>query len=221
MGQDRTSTEAEGQRVLPLGQASGGAQTPKRGAMQSKSKIGSHPSSDDDPLADLLGDPIEPNPKPANGNLISETELADLLGLTSSRIRTLTRDGVLKRVAPAVYDRREAVRAYSHALREALRKKGHASKGGDALAAEKLRLATAQADKLERANAAARGELVAVSEVAREWAGVLRGVRAGLLALPSRIGSRLGHLTPHDLSEIDLEIRSTLNDLSEAENGSY
>ena len=208
------------QRVLPTGAGLRGTQTPKDRAMQTKLKIDSLPFGASDPLADLLGNLIEPSPKPSTGNLISETELADLLGLTSSRIRTLTRDGVLKRTAPATYERREAVRSYAHALREALTKKGHASKGGDALAAEKLRLATAQADKLERANAADRGNLIPVSDVAREWAGVLRGVRAGLLALPSRVGSRLGHLTPHDLSEIDLEVRSTLNDLSEAENGS-
>ena len=185
-----------------------------------KSKIDSLPFGANDPLADLLGGPINPNPSPVLSHQISETELADLLGLTANRIRTLTRDGILKRVAPATYDRREAVRAYCHALREALTKKGHASKGGDAMAAEKLRLAAALAEKAERANAAARAELIPAAQVAREWSEVLRGVRAGLLSLPSRVGSRLGHLTPHDLSEIDLEIRSTLNDLSGAEDGS-
>ncbi len=185
-----------------------------------KSKIDSLPLGANDPLADLLGGPINSNPSPVSSDQISETDLADLLGLTASRIRTLTRDGILKRVAPATYDRREAVRAYCHALREALTKKGHASKGGDAMAAEKLRLAAALAEKAERANAAARGELIPAAQVAREWSEVLRGVRAGLLSLPSRVGSRLGHLTPHDLSEIDREIRSTLHDLSGAEDGS-
>ncbi|MBS3978396.1 MAG: hypothetical protein KGZ77_01180 [Rhodobacteraceae bacterium] len=188
--------------------------------MQIKSKIDSHSFGANDPLADLLGGPINSNPSPVSSNQISETELADLLGLTANRIRTLTRDGVLKRTGKATYDRREAVRSYCHALREALTKKGHASKGGDAMAAEKLRLAAALAEKAERANAAARGELIPAAQVAREWSEVLRGVRAGLLSLPSRVGSRLGHLTPHDLSEIDLEIRSTLNDLAGAEDGS-
>jgi phage terminase Nu1 subunit (DNA packaging protein) len=188
--------------------------------MQMKSKIDSPLLGANDPLADLLGGPVKSNPSPVSRDQISETDLADLLGLTANRIRTLTRDGVLKRVAPATYDRREAVRAYCHALREALTKKGHASKGGDAMAAEKLRLAAALAEKAERANAAARGELIPAAQVTREWSEVLRGVRAGLLSLPSRVGSRLGHLTPHDLSEIDREIRSTLHDLSGAEDGS-
>lgn len=213
MGHDQSSN----QRVLPGGAGLRGTRTPKESAMQMKSKIDSPSLGANDPLADLLGGPINPNP---SSNNISETELADLLGITSSRIRTLTRDGVLKRTGKATYDRREAVRAYCHALREAFTKKGHASKGGDAMAAEKLRLAAALAEKAERANAAARGELIPAAQVAREWSEVLRGVRAGLLSLPSRVGSRLGHLTPHDLSEIDLEIRSTLNDLAGAEDGS-
>jgi terminase small subunit / prophage DNA-packing protein len=208
------------QRVLPGGAGLRGTRSPKESAMQMKSKIDSLPLGANDPLADLLGSPIKSNPSPVSRDQISETDLADLLGLTANRIRTLTRDGVLKRVAPATYDRREAVRAYCYALREALTKKGHASKGGDAMAAEKLRLAAALAEKAERANAAARGELIPAAQVAREWSEVLRGVRAGLLSLPSRVGSRLGHLTPHDLSEIDREIRSTLNDLSGAEDGS-
>lgn len=197
-----------------------GTQTAKETSVKSKSKIDSLPLGANDPLADLLGNPINSNPSPVSGDQISETELADLLGLTANRIRTLTRDGILKRTGKATYDRREAVRSYAHALREALTKKGHASKGGEAMDAQKLRLQTALAEKAERANAAARSELIPASDVAREWAGVLRGVRAGLLALPSRVGSRLGHLTPHDLSQIDLEVRATLNDLSEVENGS-
>lgn len=216
MGHDQSSN----QRVLPGGAGLRGTRTPKESAMQMKSKIDSPSLGANDPLADLLGGPVNSNPSPVSSNQISETELADLLGLTSSRIRTLTRDGILKRTGKATYDRREAVRAYCHALRDALTKKGHASKGGDAMAAEKLRLAAALAEKAERANAAARGELIPAAQVAREWSEVLRGVRAGLLSLPSRVGSRLGHLTPHDLSEIDLEIRSTLNDLAGAEDGS-
>lgn len=216
MGHDQSSN----QRVLPGGAGLRGTRTPKESAMQMKSKIDSPSLGANDPLADLLGGPVNSNPSPLSSNQISETELADLLGLTANRIRTLTRDGVLKRTGKATYDRREAVRAYCHALRDALTKKGHASKGGDAMAAEKLRLAAALAEKAERANAAARGELIPAAQVAREWSEVLRGVRAGLLSLPSRVGSRLGHLTPHDLSEIDLEIRSTLNDLAGAEDGS-
>jgi phage terminase Nu1 subunit (DNA packaging protein) len=35
-------------------------------------------------------------------------------------------------------------------------------------------------------------------------------VRAGLLAVPSRVAARLPHLTAHDILEIDREIRAAL-----------
>jgi hypothetical protein len=123
-----------------------------------------------DPLADLLGDPNIPNP---SSDAISETDFADFLALTANRIRTLTRDEVLKRTGKANYDRREAVRAYCHDLLEALTKKGHASKGGEAMEAEKLRLATALAQKAERAKSSCISEvnLTAAKFKSREHGG--------------------------------------------------
>jgi len=41
----------------------------------------------------------------------------------------------------------------------------------------------------------------------------LRKVRAGVLAAPSRCASRLPHLTPHDISEIDAELRAVLTEI--------
>lgn len=40
-------------------------------------------------------------------------------------------------------------------------------------------------------------------------------VRSNMLALPSRVQQRLGHLTAHDLAEIDREIRDSLEELSD------
>jgi hypothetical protein len=92
------------QRVLPGGGGLRGTQTTKGQPMKTKSKID---SLQFDPLAELLGVSINPNP---SSDHISETELADLLRLTANPIRTPTRDGILKRVAPATDDRRETVR---------------------------------------------------------------------------------------------------------------
>ena len=47
--------------------------------------------------------------------------------------------------------------------------------------------------------------------VEAEWSGVLRNVRAGMLAVPSR--ARLPHLTPHDIAEIDAEVRAVLTEI--------
>jgi phage terminase Nu1 subunit (DNA packaging protein) len=42
---------------------------------------------------------------------------------------------------------------------------------------------------------------------------VLRTVRAGMLAVPSRVAARLPHLTSQDLAEIDRELRSAIANL--------
>ena len=79
---------------------------------------------------------------------------------------------------------------------------------------EKIRLARATAEKLETANLKAKGELAPLADVEKAWAGILRDVRAALLALPSRAASRLGHLTPHDVATLDREVRTVLEELS-------
>jgi phage terminase Nu1 subunit (DNA packaging protein) len=81
--------------------------------------------------------------------------------------------------------------------------------------AEKIRLANAQAVKVELQNAQARKELLPAKAVEAEWSAILRDVRAGMLAIPSRVQQRLPHLSAHDVSEIDREIRDALSELAE------
>jgi phage terminase Nu1 subunit (DNA packaging protein) len=57
---------------------------------------------------------------------------------------------------------------------------------------------------------AMRGELVEAVAVQAEWSDVLRTVRAGMLAVPSRVAARLPHLPKHDVAEVDAEIRTAL-----------
>jgi phage terminase Nu1 subunit (DNA packaging protein) len=59
--------------------------------------------------------------------------------------------------------------------------------------------AKAQANLAELKAAQARGSLLDAEAVEREWSDVLGAVRAGMLAVPSREGTRLLHLTGHDL----------------------
>ncbi|MFC4667128.1 DNA packaging protein [Seohaeicola nanhaiensis] len=157
-------------------------------------------------LADIdamLADPLVGEP-------LSASELADWLGLTPNRVHALGRDGVLPRIDGTRYPLRPAILAYcEHARSLAKGKQVDAE-----LASEKLRLAKANAEKAETANAKARGDLIAAVEVEREWAAVLRGVRAAMLALPSRVAQRLGHLSPHDVAEIDREVRDALEELA-------
>jgi terminase small subunit / prophage DNA-packing protein len=87
-------------------------------------------------------------------------------------------------------------------------------KGGASIAAqaakERSRLAAAMADKAELQNAATRGALLDAGDVEREWTATFAGVRARMLAVPSRAAQRLPHLGAHDVSEIDREVRDAL-----------
>jgi phage terminase Nu1 subunit (DNA packaging protein) len=79
---------------------------------------------------------------------------------------------------------------------------------------QRARLASAQADLAELRTAEKRGELLDAAEVERAWGGVLRTVRASMLAVPSRIGARLPHLTAADIDEIDREVRDALGEVA-------
>ena len=50
-------------------------------------------------------------------------------------------------------------------------------------------------------------DILSVSCSHPEWSGVLRAVRAGMFAVPSRVQQRLPHLATHDIVEIDAEVR--------------
>ena len=81
--------------------------------------------------------------------------------------------------------------------------------------AEKIRLANAQAVKVELQNAQVRNELLSAKDVEAEWSAILRDLRAAMLAVPSRVQQRLPHLSAHDVSEIDREIRDALAGLAQ------
>ncbi|MGB3389719.1 MAG: DNA packaging protein [Pseudaminobacter sp.] len=84
-------------------------------------------------------------------------------------------------------------------------------------AAEAVRLKKEQADHAELKNKMLRKELVEAVAVERAWANVLRQVRSGVLAVPSRLRQVLPHLTAHDVATIDAELRHVLEDLANAQ----
>lgn len=161
----------------------------------------------------LLADdpPDHDTPTPSYPDTVTASELGEWLGLSSQRVNTLGREGVIPRGEKKRYPLRPAIIAYCDHARSLAK-----GKNVDAdLAAAKLALAQANAEKAETANAKARGELIAAGEVEREWSAVLRGVRAAMLALPSRVAQRLGHLNPHDIAAVDREVRDALEELSD------
>jgi phage terminase Nu1 subunit (DNA packaging protein) len=133
-----------------------------------------------------------------------------MLGITPRALTDHTRGGVVPRASRGRYDPAVAVPAYCDHLRDLTRRRTLADPD---FKAAKLRLVTAQAQREEQRNARAAGELLAAADVEREWAGILRDVRARLLAIPSRLSARLGHLTRTDVETVDHEIRDALSAL--------
>lgn len=143
-------------------------------------------------------------------------DMCDLLGLTSGALTDLKKRGIAVHLGHDAYDLKATVSAYVLHLR------GIASgRGGEeqalTLTTERARLAREQADSVALKNAALRCELVPASDVAREWSEVLRKVRAGVLAVPSRVRAALPHLSATDLEVMDREVRATLQGLANDE----
>lgn len=91
-----------------------------------------------------------------------------------------------------------------------------AARGGEAqildLTQERARLAREQADGHELKNRQLRKELLTAADVEREWSDILRKVRAGILAVTSRVRASAG-LSAEQAVEVDSELRLALREL--------
>ena len=141
--------------------------------------------------------------------VVGQSTLAELFGISERAVRDLAKDGTLQRTGRGAYGFTASVRAYCARLRDTAAGRGGES-ATNTLTAERARLAREQAEGQAMKNAALRRDLVPAADVEREWADVLRTVRAGVLAVPSRVQQRLPHLSAHDVAEIDQEVRAAL-----------
>ncbi len=147
---------------------------------------------------------------------IGGADLCELLDISPAALTDLHQRKLAVKLGHDAYDLAATVQAYTAHLR------GIASgRGGEdhvqALTVERARLAKEQADAQALKNAEKRGELLPAAEVARIWCDTLRGLRARLLALPSRLRADLPHLSAHDAEVIDREMRTTLRELAHAD----
>lgn len=144
---------------------------------------------------------------------IGGADLCELLDISPAALTDFHQRGLAVKLGHDAYDLGATVRAYTGHLRGIA-----AGRGGEehvnTLTSERARLAKEQADAQAMKNAALRGDLVAAAEVMREWGGVLRKVRAAMLAVSSRLRSALPHLTAADAAIIDREIRDSLTELA-------
>jgi phage terminase Nu1 subunit (DNA packaging protein) len=144
---------------------------------------------------------------------VTASVLARFLGVSTRRVRELADSGLVVRASQTGrYRLEESVRRVVEDMRRSIA--GH---GGAAVAAsaarERGRLAAAKAEAEELKIARLRGSLLDAVAVEREWTAILTGVRARMLAVPSRAAQRLPHLSAHDVGEIDREIRDGLAEL--------
>lgn len=147
---------------------------------------------------------------------LDESGMAQLLGIGASQIRTKTRDGLLVKAGRGQWDTRASLRAYINQLRDVAGRAGRPVEGGDEYKAERTRLAKLQADRTALQNAVLRDEMLPAEQVQREWCGIMRDVRAAMLAIPSRFGAAHPHQTPHDIQQLDREIKAALEGLADA-----
>lgn len=150
-------------------------------------------------------------------NDVSAKALGEWLDASDRTVRELAEKGIAVRTKRGRYDLKQSVINHMRHLREV-----SAGRGGEKqildLTAERARLAKEQADAQEMKNAQLRGDLLHVDDVVRNWQDIIRKATSAILAVPDRIAHR--HSIPADLREaLDREIRETLNDLSNDEEG--
>jgi phage terminase Nu1 subunit (DNA packaging protein) len=147
---------------------------------------------------------------------ISAIDLADALGVSKRAISDFADRGIIAKTGRNRFDLRRSIQLYCDHLRGVAA--GRGGDGGDALATERARLASEQADKVAMENAASRRELITVTEVRAEWVSIARRIRNVMMSVPSRCRQMLPHLTTFDVDLIDREIRTALTEVGEKDN---
>lgn len=108
-------------------------------------------------------------------------DVAEWLGVTPRRVQQLAAEGVIPRDGHGRYTLKAVVQAYCRHMGSIA-----AGRGDDDLSRERARLAREQANKYERENALATGEIVPKQDVVAGMQAVFAHVRARVLAIPSR-----------------------------------
>lgn len=130
--------------------------------------------------------------------LVSDVELAAVVGVSARRIRQLAEAGALERVDRAKYALGPSVRALLD----------NAAGTGSAIQRERTRLVKAQADRAEIKVAIARREVAPIEEFASVWAELCASIRVNVMNVPARAVQQL--LGCADESEFKDKLRAEL-----------
>jgi phage terminase Nu1 subunit (DNA packaging protein) len=146
---------------------------------------------------------------------VTAIELADWLGLTPRTVLHHATTGIVKRASKGQYFLKASVQSYT-----AHQRKAATGRAATPRTDERARLNREQADAVAHKNAVTRGEYEKSADVETRWCGILRSVRSGCLALSTRIGAQIAHLTAHDIAVIDREVRAVLTELGDPDGNS-
>jgi hypothetical protein len=139
-------------------------------------------------------------------------QLGNLIGITASRVRELTRQGVLARDGDGgtYVVARNVKSAFAHLRAGAA---GRGGKAAAAVSAERARLLAVQRKRAEHEFERELSKWIPADEVARQWAHRFSGIKAQIMALSSRF-SYLDHTT---VAQIDKEAREFLDSIAAGE----
>lgn len=142
--------------------------------------------------------------------IVSARELAAALGLAEKTITNLaTEGGVVIRLGRGRFDKWKSVARYLDHLRKAAeqRKPTEATE-------QRARLASLQADALERRNIEEAAELIIATEADQTWAETSKFVRDGCLSVVPRIAAALPHLGEAGIEIVRREIEDVVQVLN-------
>ena len=140
-------------------------------------------------------------------------QLGNLIGITASRVRELTRQGVLARDGDGgktYVVARNVKAAFAHLRAGAA---GRSGKAAAAVSAERAGLLAVQRKRAEHEFERELSKWIPADEVARQWAHRFSGIKAQIMALSSRF-PYLDHTT---VAQIDKEAREFLDSIAAGE----
>jgi phage terminase Nu1 subunit (DNA packaging protein) len=144
--------------------------------------------------------------------IVTEAGLAEFFDVTDRTVRGLAERGVIERAGAGVYRLKAATRAYVGHLRE------RAAGRENSVTQQRERLVRAQAERLERENEIARGDVIPRSEAVAAWTQYIQFCRSKLLALPTRLAPLVAERPLADVRETLTDaVHEALSELTETE----
>lgn len=119
--------------------------------------------------------------------MASQSEIAAKLGINVGTFKDFIARGVIEERPRGEYTLEECAKQYLSHLREIAA--GRMTSDGLSLQDERARLAKGQADAKEMENAIARGELVHIDQIVKDFEAQLTKARTKLLSVPTKVAA--------------------------------